>query len=67
MTPNTQKPTIEDCLQHQAVWHWQDCFNRWIPVLSTMCRKDWDDNNEDRWLPYSAIPDPNNTQQGETK
>lgn len=66
MTPNTRKPTKEEVGDTElcwAFWRWQ-----WGLVSGESIRMDWsDDNLYTAWLPYSAIPDPNNQQQGEPK
>ena len=71
MTPNTRKPTKKQVSDSDMCWVWNP--NPWFPNKKGSwhlrhgftVRTQWHRN--DRWLPYSAIPDPNNTQQGEPK
>jgi hypothetical protein len=63
MTPNTRKPT--ELEPDEMIWHWYKTDNgywKWGLYQAVVVRAIWEEG--DRWLPYSAIPDPNNTQQG---
>lgn len=57
---NTRKPTKKEVPDDAMCWHWVDeCYPAaWRKQRGIELRWFW--TRGDRWLPYSAIPDPTN-------
>lgn len=67
MTPNTRKPTNKQVKDEENLWWWHSKSSPhpyWFVGNGFFARLQWDKG--DRWLPYSAIPDPNNTTKEQT-
>lgn len=72
MTPNTRKPTVEEVGDDERVWVWSALDLTWYITEGSWCRLLLTNNADipfsdslTAWLPYHAIPDPNNTQQSQ--
>lgn len=57
---NTRKPTKKEVPDDALCWYWvQDIWTAgWVKRYGDDVRYRW--QRGDRWLPYSAIPDPTN-------